>query len=146
MEMRQGSCRLGFWHVHVTWEGNVVHGTRFSPFPLEGAVPLPIRRYCAGLPEDLTVLGSIALGEEYPFSEVYRLVRGIPYGETATYGELGEILQVSPRLVGLAMKRNPTPLVIPCHRVVSRNGIGGFSPGPEIKEYLLAMEKRGRKK
>jgi len=41
-----------------------------------------------------------------------------------------------------AMARNPTPLVIPCHRVVGAKGIGGFSPDVEIKEMLLAMEKK----
>jgi methylated-DNA-[protein]-cysteine S-methyltransferase len=40
------------------------------------------------------------------------------------------------------MARNPTPLVIPCHRIVAADGIGGFSPAIEIKESLLAMEKK----
>jgi len=38
------------------------------------------------------------------------------------------------------MKRNPTPLIIPCHRVVAKSGIGGFTPSVEIKEALLRME------
>jgi methylated-DNA-[protein]-cysteine S-methyltransferase len=44
------------------------------------------------------------------------------------------------------MARNPTPLVIPCHRVVAADGIGGFSPSIEIKQLLLAMEEKGCKK
>ena len=52
----------------------------------------------------------------------------------------------TPRVVGQAMARNPTPLVIPCHRVVAADGIGGFSPSVEIKEELLAMEKKGLRK
>jgi hypothetical protein len=40
------------------------------------------------------------------------------------------------------MARNPTPLVIPCHRVLAADGIGGFSPEIAIKESLLAMEKK----
>jgi methylated-DNA-[protein]-cysteine S-methyltransferase len=46
------------------------------------------------------------------------------------------------------MARNPTPLVIPCHRIVSKNGLGGFTPPLEIKRDLLAMERavcEGRK-
>jgi methylated-DNA-[protein]-cysteine S-methyltransferase len=44
------------------------------------------------------------------------------------------------------MARNPTPLVIPCHRVLAAHGIGGFSPEIAIKESLLAMEKKGLQK
>ena len=67
--------------------------------------------------------------------------REIPYGSTVTYGEIAREVGTSPRAVGQAMARNPTPLVIPCHRVVAADGIGGFSPSVEIKEALLAMEK-----
>jgi methylated-DNA-[protein]-cysteine S-methyltransferase len=42
------------------------------------------------------------------------------------------------------MAHNPTPLVIPCHRIVAARGIGGFTPSVEIKEALLAMEKKGK--
>jgi methylated-DNA-[protein]-cysteine S-methyltransferase len=41
------------------------------------------------------------------------------------------------------MAHNPTPLVIPCHRIIGTRGIGGFSPDIEIKERLLAMEVQG---
>jgi methylated-DNA-[protein]-cysteine S-methyltransferase len=44
------------------------------------------------------------------------------------------------------MSRNPTSLIIPCHRVVAADGIGGFSPSVEIKQELLAMEKKGMRK
>ena len=72
---------------------------------------------------------------------IYRAVRRIGYGETATYGEIAEMAGTSPRAVGQAMARNPTPLVIPCHRIVSKNGLGGFTPPLEIKRDLLAMER-----
>jgi methylated-DNA-[protein]-cysteine S-methyltransferase len=49
-------------------------------------------------------------------------------------------------VVGQALARNLLPLIIPCHRVVSRSGIGGFSPDPAIKEELLAMERRGKRR
>lgn len=140
--MREGSCRFGLWHVQVHWSIGSVRLVRFSPYPLDGPVPLPIQRYCAGFQEDLRDLRSIALEPQYPFSAIYERVRKIPYGETETYGAIARDLHTSPRLVGLAMKRNPTPLIIPCHRVVSRTGAGGFSPDPAIKEALLAMEQR----
>jgi methylated-DNA-[protein]-cysteine S-methyltransferase len=44
------------------------------------------------------------------------------------------------------MRRNPVPLVIPCHRVVSRSGLGGFTPDPEIKTLLLDMERKNRRR
>jgi methylated-DNA-[protein]-cysteine S-methyltransferase len=75
---------------------------------------------------------------------ISRAVRKVGYGETATYGEIAEAVGTSPRAVGQAMARNPTPLVIPCHRIVSKNGLGGFTPSVEIKRELLAMERSVR--
>jgi methylated-DNA-[protein]-cysteine S-methyltransferase len=63
-----------------------------------------------------------------------------------TYGEIARLAGTGPRVVGQAMARNPTPLVIPCHRVVAAKGIGGFSPSIEIKEALLALEKKAMRK
>ncbi len=62
------------------------------------------------------------------------------------YGEIAAQVGTSPRAVGRAMARNPTPLVVPCHRIVAANGIGGFSPALEIKELLLVQERKGRKR
>ncbi len=95
---------------------------------------------------DLTRLGSIALHEDTAYARIYHAVQKIPYGSTDTYGEIAQEVGTVPRVVGQAMARNPTPLVIPCHRVVAADGIGGFSPSVEIKEELLAMEKKGLRK
>lgn len=137
-----GSCRFGLWHVHVWWDGDVVHRVRFASTGIPGTVPESIRRYCTGRPVDLSCMDSIALGHDSSFTRVYRSVRRIPYGTTATYGEIAAQCGTSPRAVGRAMAHNPTPLVIPCHRVVAAKGIGGFTPAVEIKEALLAMEKK----
>lgn len=142
MALNEGSCRFRLWHVHVYWSERCIHACRFSREPLPGHVPLEIQRYCAGYVEDLKGVSSIALDPEYPFSAIYRRVREIPYGSNETYGTIAKNLDTSPRVIGLAMKRNPTPLVIPCHRVVSRDGPGGFTPDPEIKIALLAMEQK----
>lgn len=67
----------------------------------------------------------------------------IPYGETRTYGWLARKVGKpgAARAVGQALKRNPIPIVIPCHRVIRDDGtIGGFSMGVNIKERLLALE------
>lgn len=71
----------------------------------------------------------------------------IPLGQTLSYGELALKLKTSPRAVGNACRRNPLPLVIPCHRVVGKSGIGGFSGdvhGKPIlaKQWLLSHEQK----
>jgi methylated-DNA-[protein]-cysteine S-methyltransferase len=141
-----GSCRFGLWYVHVWWDADVVHRVRFAETGIPGTVPAPVLQYCAGRPVDLTRLDSIALEPDALFSRIYRSVRDVPYGAAATYGEIAARCGTSPRVVGRAMAHNPTPLVIPCHRVVAARGIGGFTPSVEIKEALLAMEKKGKRR
>jgi methylated-DNA-[protein]-cysteine S-methyltransferase len=64
-----------------------------------------------------------------------------PFGTTVTYGELGRLAGVDdPRDVGVLMARNPLPLVVPCHRVVASDGLGGFGGGLELKRRLLELE------
>ncbi len=72
--------------------------------------------------------------------KVLDVVRKIDYGKTLTYGDIARKLGTSPRAVGYALKANPAPVIIPCHRVVAKNGIGGFSQGVEIKLELLRLE------
>ena len=81
-----------------------------------------------------------------PFQQkVWRALREIPAGTTWTYGELAQHIASAPRAVGQACRRNPLPIVVPCHRVVGRSGVGGYSgatSGPDlaIKTWLLAHE------
>jgi O-6-methylguanine DNA methyltransferase len=91
---------------------------------------------------DLGELRSAATEPDIQYSRIYREVQEIPYGDTSTYGEIARKLGTSPRLVGLAMKRNPTPLLVPCHRVVAKDGLGGFTPDTGIKEQLQALERK----
>ena len=142
METLNGSCRLGLWYVQVYWSGNIIHRVRFATTAIPGEVPPLIRQFCAGRAVDLRSLETIAIHDDSVYSRIYRAVREIPCGKTATYGEIARQVGTSPRVVGQAMARNPTPLVIPCHRVVAADGIGGFSPAIEIKESLLTMEKK----
>ncbi len=81
-----------------------------------------------------------------PFQQrLWGILQTIPPGETRTYGELALSLGSSARAVGQACRANPCPIVIPCHRVVGRNGLGGFSGGRcrrrlAIKRWLLRHE------
>ncbi len=82
-----------------------------------------------------------------PFQlRVCRALLAIPAGQSLTYGALAARLNTAPRAVGQACGANPLPLVIPCHRVVSASGLGGFmhaaSGAPlDIKAWLLRHER-----
>lgn len=103
-------------------------------------------------------LREYSLGERHEFSleinyplgftgEVMAEKNEIPYGETRTYGELAAILNTSPIAVGQACANNPIPVVIPCHRVVGRNGsLKGYGAGDGVstKQQLLDLEQKHR--
>jgi len=75
--------------------------------------------------------------------DVYTALRTVPYGATITYGELAALAghPNKARAVGQAMHRNPTPIFVPCHRVVSAGrGLGGWSGPFGWKERLLLLE------
>ena len=146
MEMKSGSCRLGLWYVHVYWNGNTIYRIRFATTGIPGDVPEAIRQFCAGRLVDFSAFDAPAIHGDETYPQIYREVRKIPYGSTATYGEVARAAGTHPRVVGQAMARNIVPLVIPCHRVVAADGIGGFSPSVEIKEELLAQEKKALRK
>jgi O-6-methylguanine DNA methyltransferase len=85
----------------------------------------------------------IDLSEGTPFQKsVWKKLLDIPYGETATYGEVAEGVgrPGAARAVGNAVGANPIPIVIPCHRVLASNGLGGYSSGIDIKKVLLRVE------
>jgi methylated-DNA-[protein]-cysteine S-methyltransferase len=75
---------------------------------------------------------------------VWDALRQIPPGATRTYGDIARAAGGGPRSVGGANARNPIPILIPCHRVVASDGIGGYSGGDGLatKRYLLGLEAR----
>lgn len=75
-------------------------------------------------------------------SRVLSITKKIPYGKTVTYGHIAKMLgnPKAARAVGQSLKINPLPIIIPCHRVVSKNGPGGFSAGIEWKDFLRNLE------
>lgn len=92
---------------------------------------------------------------DFPFSprgtafqlRVWHALTNIPPGQPTTYGALAKQLHSAPRAIGQACGANPLPIFIPCHRVVSASGLGGFmraaSGAPlEIKTWLLQHERR----
>ncbi|MEM9411123.1 MAG: methylated-DNA--[protein]-cysteine S-methyltransferase [Planctomycetota bacterium] len=103
-----------------------------------------LKKYCSGQKTDLRCL-PVDLSDYTKFqSGVLQCCREIPYGQTISYGDLAARVE-SPRAaraVGTAMKKNKYPLVVPCHRVVSVNGLGGYSAadGVSVKIKLLKLE------
>jgi methylated-DNA-[protein]-cysteine S-methyltransferase len=75
---------------------------------------------------------------------VWQAITQIPCGQTMTYSELARLLGSGPRAVANACGANQLPLLVPCHRVVAKNGIGGFMQGQahglQIKQWLLQHE------
>lgn len=86
------------------------------------------------------------LGTPYQ-KKIWAVLRQIPYGETWTYAQVAQKANSHARPVGLACGRNPLPILIPCHRVMGKDGrLTGYSGGEgvETKQYLLDLEKATR--
>ncbi|MCY0849663.1 methylated-DNA--[protein]-cysteine S-methyltransferase [Sulfuracidifex metallicus] len=94
--------------------------------------------YFEGRKVDLREAVSIR-GNHFRLS-VFKEVMKIPWGHVVTYGEVAKRLDTSPRAVGTSLSKNNILLIIPCHRVISESGIGGYSRGIEIKRKLLELE------
>ncbi|SIR06635.1 methylated-DNA-[protein]-cysteine S-methyltransferase [Haladaptatus litoreus] len=84
---------------------------------------------------------------EFPESftgQVMAAMAEIPRGETRTYGDIAETLDTAAIAVGQACGRNPVPVVVPCHRIVAADGLGGYSGGKgdrlTLKKRLLDLE------
>ena len=136
--------------VVLTADGTAITGLSFA-----GGAPPPGER------DDARLAGAAAQVREYFAGErtafdlplriegsefdrgVWKLVAGIGYGETATYGELAARLgrPGAARAVGAANGRNPIALIVPCHRVIGAQGaLTGYAYGVERKRALLALE------
>lgn len=99
-----------------------------------------IARYFAG---DLTQFTVPLAPRGSAFQQrFYQVLCAIPYGETRTYGDLAKPLGVTPQAIGQACGANPIPILIPCHRVLAADGLGGYSGagGIEAKVTLLRLE------
>lgn len=103
-------------------------------------------RYFEGVFVDFSEVPVDLSGQSEFFTQIYRALRLVKYGETTTYGALARNLGAGPgmaRDVGAAMATNPVPLIIPCHRVLAAGGkVGGFSApgGATSKIRMLRLE------
>ena len=132
-----GDVLIGVWlpneRRHARRDGNDV-----SPILKETATQL--EEYFAGERTDFDLRMEL---DGTPFQrEVWAELARIPYAETISYGELARRVgrPRGPRAVGQANGRNPIPIIVPCHRVLASNGIGGYGGGLTVKRALLALE------
>ena len=80
------------------------------------------------------------------FSEAVKNVLGclccIPYGQIVTYSDIAKKVNLHPRFIGNVCRINPFPIIIPCHRVISKNGSNFYQWGSERKIFLQNLEKK----
>ncbi len=116
-------------------------GAEESPGAFKAAAGL-LYRYFNGEPIEFDV--PVDLADVRPFTRlVLEETRKIGYGRVSSYGAIAAALGIGKgaRAVGQALKRNPIPIVVPCHRIVKGDGsLGGFGLGLEVKAELLAKE------
>ncbi len=113
---------------------------RKTPLLLEGA--RQIEAYLNGDLKEFTIPVSFD-GTDF-MKKVWTALLDIPYGETRCYKEIAENVGniKAARAVGLANNRNPLPIIVPCHRVIGKNGkMIGYRGGLSIKQQLLELER-----
>jgi len=100
-----------------------------------------LSNYISGIPTEFTFKLNLS-GTDFQ-KRVWKALLDIPYGKTASYKDVAVMIGAphAVRAVGGACGRNPVPIIIPCHRVISSDGsIGGYSGGLRIKKALLKLE------
>ncbi len=147
--MRCAWAETPFGTVRMTEENGVLTELCFSDAPQEReSADCPVFRetvrwlsvYASGRQPDFRPKLSAA---KTPFQAAVRTaLLSVPYGETVSYAALAARLHTSPRAVGRAVGRNPILLIVPCHRVIGKDGSPtGYAGGLARKEALLAAER-----
>lgn len=115
-------------------DGNLIDG------PLHRQMATELDAYFAGKLQEFNV--PVAPRGSAFQQDFYTALCAIPYGETRTYGDLAKELGVSAQAIGQACGANPIAIIIPCHRVLAADGLGGYSGagGIEAKVALLKLE------
>ena len=126
--------------VAIGWGNGAAPGNGGNGSPLLDAAARQLEEYFAGTRRrfDLPLKPEGTTFEQ----RVWAAMLQIPYGETRCYGDLAQAVRSAPRAVGRACAKNPIPIVIPCHRVLAKGGMGGYSGegGLATKTRLLALE------
>ena len=146
-----GEALTGLWFDGQKFFGaTLVGGEEARALAVFGQAEAWLNSYFSGRRPDFTP--PVAMRGTTFQRAVWAALTAIPYGETATYGEIARrvatqmgALRVSARAAGGAVGRNPIALIVPCHRVVGANGsLTGYAGGLERKARLLALERGAR--
>lgn len=141
------TCDTPLGPVYLVMMDGELAGLEFSkPHMKLGRAPdrlkQELRDYFDGRLREFSMKVSFICGTEFE-RQVWLALAEIPYGETRSYKWMAERVgrPGGARAVGQALKKNPLPILLPCHRVIESDGkLGGYSPGQEIKRRLLQME------
>jgi methylated-DNA-[protein]-cysteine S-methyltransferase len=140
--------------IGLDWESETLTGVDLAPEPVPGATPASNQEPPAAIARQLAAyFADGRCGFDLPVAiagtpfqrRVWSAMCASPPGQTRTYGDLARELGSAPRAVGQACRANPCPIVVPCHRVVAANGLGGFAGDltgrkVAVKRWLLRHE------
>lgn len=115
----------------------------YLPAPEEHPLVQALRGYFSD-PKQVFDLPLLLRGTPYQ-KRVWQALCEIPPGKTRTYGDLAAELGSGPRAIGMACRTNPCPIIVPCHRIVAKAGLGGYSgelsgAWIDTKRWLLRHE------
>ncbi|MFD2110335.1 methylated-DNA--[protein]-cysteine S-methyltransferase [Thiorhodococcus fuscus] len=140
--------------IAVHWQGETLTGIDLEPLGLAGPDSSSLASLPGWIARQLEAYFTCSETRfDFPLAlagtpyqrRVWSALQAIPVGETRTYGDLAHELGSAARAVGQACRSNPCPIVVPCHRVVAKQGLGGFAGDTsgrrlEVKRWLLRHE------
>jgi len=129
--------------VYAYTDGKRIIQVGFTPIPgwaTSAELEREIREYLRGERTTFSFFPDFTMYPPTVKRILEYIYHNLPYGKTLTYSQVAEAVGTHPRVVGLAMARNRHLIVVPCHRVVGKRSIGGFSGGVEVKRFLLSLE------
>lgn len=143
-----GICAISFRRGKKGKLGDIVRGWSVEYTLKEGATPLlykaatELSEYVRGERKSFTLKVDFLSGTLFE-RKVWSILQTIPYGKCVSYQWVGKMLgkQTASRAIGNAIGKNPVPILVPCHRVIRKDGtLGGFSSGIPTKKILLSIE------
>jgi methylated-DNA-[protein]-cysteine S-methyltransferase len=133
--------------VGIRMSGEALSALDYLPADVDEQAPVnvgdrgcrnPVDRLFSSIHSPCSMCRWRRLGRRFN-SECGKALQAIPTGSVLSYGELAQRLDTAPRAIGGACRSNPIPILIPCHRVVSRQGLGGYAG--EVKGDPLAIKR-----
>lgn len=129
---------------HTAWDKLQRQGTliQISTHPIINQIALELEAYFHGACQQFKTPVDYVIGTSFQ-QDVWRALQQLPYGEQVNYSAIAEAIgkPKSVRAVSTAIGLNPLSIIVPCHRVLRKDGrLGGFNSGLHRKKYLLTLE------